>query len=65
MTVSERAGQPAEASMLVDVDKLVKAYYEERPDPSDAGQQVAFGTSGHRGSAPMRSFNEAHILANT
>jgi phosphoglucomutase len=65
MTVSERAGQPAEASMLVDVDKLVKAYYEERPDPSDAGQQVAFGTSGHRGSALKGSFNEAHILATT
>jgi phosphoglucomutase len=65
MTVSERAGQPAEASMLVDVDKLVKAYYEERPDPSDASQQVAFGTSGHRGSAFKGSFNEAHILATT
>ena len=65
MTVSERAGQPAEASMLVDVDKLVKAYYEERPDPSDASQQVAFGTSGHRGSALKGSFNEAHILATT
>src|SRR5215218_6524929 len=65
MTVSERAGQPADASMLVDVDKLVEAYYEERPDPSDAGQQVAFGTSGHRGSALRGSFNEAHILATT
>src|SRR4029450_6305165 len=65
MTVSERAGQPAEASMLVDVDKLVKAYYEERPDPGDASQQVAFGTSGHRGSALKGSFNEAHILATT
>jgi phosphoglucomutase len=65
MTVSERAGRPAEASMLVDVDKLVKAYYEERPDPSDASQQVAFGTSGHRGSALKGSFNEAHILATT
>jgi phosphoglucomutase len=65
MTVSERAGQPAEASMLVDVDKLVKAYYEEQPDPGDASQQVAFGTSGHRGSALKGSFNEAHILATT
>jgi phosphoglucomutase len=65
MTVSERAGQPADASMLVDVDKLVQAYYEERPDPGDASQQVAFGTSGHRGSALKGSFNEAHILATT
>jgi phosphoglucomutase len=65
MTVSERAGQPAEASMLVDVDKLVKAYYEERPDPSETSQQVAFGTSGHRGSSLKGSFNEDHILATT
>ena len=65
MTVSERAGRPAEASMLVDVDKLVKAYYEERPDPSEASQQVAFGTSGHRGSSLKGSFNEDHILATT
>jgi phosphoglucomutase len=65
MTVSERAGRPADASMLVDVDKLVKAYYEEQPDPSAASQQVAFGTSGHRGSALKASFNEAHILATT
>ena len=65
MTVSEQAGRPAEASMLVDVDRLVAAYYEERPDPGEATQQVAFGTSGHRGSALKASFNEAHILATT
>jgi phosphoglucomutase len=65
MTVNERAGRPAEASALVDVEQLVKAYYEERPDPSAAEQQVAFGTSGHRGSALKGSFNEAHILAAT
>jgi phosphoglucomutase len=65
MTVSERAGRPAEASMLVDVDRLVQAYYEERPDPTDPAQRVAFGTSGHRGSALKGSFNEAHILATT
>jgi phosphoglucomutase len=65
MTVSERAGRPAESSMLVDVDRLVKAYYEEQPDPGEATQQVAFGTSGHRGSALKGSFNEAHILATT
>jgi phosphoglucomutase len=65
MTVSERAGRPAEASMLVDVERLVRAYYEQRPDPGVAEQQVAFGTSGHRGSALKASFNEAHILATT
>ena len=65
MTVNEQAGRPADPSALVDVDKLVKAYYEERPDPGDAAQQVAFGTSGHRGSALKGSFNEAHILATT
>jgi len=65
VTVSERAGRPAEPSMLVDVDRLVRAYYEERPDPSDPAQQVAFGTSGHRGSALAGSFNEAHIVAMT
>jgi phosphoglucomutase len=65
MTVSERAGRPAEASMLVDVERLVRAYYDEQPDPSDPEQQVAFGTSGHRGSALKASFNEAHILATT
>ena len=51
--------------MLVDVDQLVRAYYEERPDPSDPAQQVAFGTSGHRGSAFQGSFNETHIAAMT
>jgi phosphoglucomutase len=65
MTVSERAGRPAEASMLVDVERLVRAYYDEQPDPSAPEQQVAFGTSGHRGSALKASFNEAHILATT
>jgi phosphoglucomutase len=65
VTVNERAGRPAEASALVDVEQLVKAYYEERPDPGDSSQQVAFGTSGHRGSALKGSFNEDHILATT
>ncbi len=51
--------------MLVDVDKLVQAYYEERPDPSVPQQRVAFGTSGHRGSSFDASFNEAHIVAVT
>ena len=59
------AGKPAPASILVDVARLVKAYWDERPDPSAAEQRVAFGTSGHRGSSLQRGFNEAHILAMT
>lgn len=58
------AGQPAPAESLIDVEALLEAYYD-RPDPSDPAQRVAFGTSGHRGSALKRSFNEAHILAIT
>jgi phosphoglucomutase len=49
--------------MLVDVSRLATTYYAERPDPSVAAERVAFGTSGHRGSAFERTFNEAHILA--
>jgi phosphoglucomutase len=63
--VSPLAGKPAEPSMLVDVTKLIAAYYTEIPDPSAPEQQVAFGTSGHRGSALKKSFNEWHILAIT
>jgi phosphoglucomutase len=59
------AGLPAPPSMLVDIPKLVTAYYTERPDPAVAAERVAFGTSGHRGSAFVRAFNEAHILAIT
>lgn len=62
---SPLAGQPAPASMLVDVVKLVAAYFSERPDPTVAAQRVAFGTSGHRGSAFDVSFNEWHVLAIT
>jgi phosphoglucomutase len=51
--------------MLVDLPKLITAYYTERPDPAIASQRVAFGTSGHRGSSFERSFNEAHVLAIT
>ena len=65
MTVSERAGKPAEPSLLVDVDRLIAAYYDTKPDPNVPAQQVAFGTSGHRGSSLDGSFNEAHILATT
>ena len=65
MTISERAGRPADPSILVDVEQLVGAYYDRRPDPSVAAQRVAFGTSGHRGSALNTAFNEAHIVATT
>ncbi len=57
------AGMPAVPSMLVDVPRLITAYFCERPDPSVSAQQVAFGTSGHRGSAFDRTFNEWHVLA--
>jgi phosphoglucomutase len=63
VAVSPLAGQPADASQLVDISRLVAAYYDERPDPGEPGQRVAFGTSGHRGSSLRRSFNEWHILA--
>ena len=65
MNVSPKAGLPADASLLVDVPKLVAAYYEDRPDPSIPAQRVAFGTSGHRGSSFDRAFNQWHILAIT
>lgn len=60
-----RAGQPAEASDLIDVDELIAAYYDRKPDVSIPEQRVAFGTSGHRGSSLSTSFNEDHILATT
>ena len=63
MNVSPLAGKLAPASMLVNSPRLVTAYYARQPDPSVAEQRVAFGTSGHRGSAFSHSFNEAHILA--
>ncbi len=61
----ERAGRPADPASLVDVDALIAAYHDIRPDPADPTQRVAFGTSGHRGSAFRAAFNEAHILATT
>jgi phosphoglucomutase len=61
--VNPLAGKPAPASVLVDVPRLITAYYTEKPDPSIAAQRVAFGTSGHRGSSFDGSFNEAHVLA--
>jgi phosphoglucomutase len=61
--VDSLAGQPAPANRLVDIPRLVTAYYSERPDPAVPAQRVAFGTSGHRGSSLELSFNEAHVLA--
>ncbi len=65
MSQHERAGQPARPSDLVDVAALLSAYTDIHPDPSDPAQRVAFGTSGHRGSALKAAFNEDHILATT
>jgi phosphoglucomutase len=61
--INPLAGKPADPSMLVNVPRLVTAYFAEKPDPSVASQRVAFGTSGHRGSALNHAFNENHILA--
>src|SRR5881396_1780472 len=58
-----RPGTLLDESELVDVSRLLGAYYDEHPDPSVPEQRVAFGTSGHRGSSLRASFNEAHVLA--
>jgi phosphoglucomutase len=63
MKVSPFAGKPPEPGMLVNVPRLITAYYTEVPDPLIPAQRVAFGTSGHRGSALQKAFNEWHILA--
>jgi phosphoglucomutase len=63
--IPDRAGQPATDADLVDVAALVTAYYTGHPDPAEPGQAVAFGTSGHRGSAFRLSFNDDHIAAAT
>jgi phosphoglucomutase len=65
MKIDPRAGQPAKAGDLVNVPKLIAAYYEERPDSDIPEQRVVFGTSGHRGSSFEKTFNEWHILAIT
>ena len=65
MAANPRAGQPAQPQDLIDLPHLVTAYYTVQPDPDDIDQQVAFGTSGHRGSSLDGAFNEAHILATT
>lgn len=63
MGVHELAGKPAPRSLLVNVPRLMAAYYANKPDASDSDQRVAFGTSGHRGASIKNSFNEGHILA--
>ncbi len=65
MPLSPLAGKPAPPEVLIDVDRLVAAYYDRRPDPDNPRERVAFGTSGHRGAAEDGAFNEAHILAIT
>ena len=65
MQVSPLAGKPAPAALLVNVAKLVTAYYTDVPDPTVVEQRISFGTSGHRGSSFARSFNEWHVLAIT
>jgi phosphoglucomutase len=65
MAINPAAGQPAQPSDLVNVSRLVTAYFADRPDPKIPEQRVSFGTSGHRGSSLHRAFNEWHILAVT
>jgi len=65
MALDPNAGKPATPSMLVNIPRLITAYYTGRPDPAVRAQRVAFGTSGHRGSSFALSFNEGHILAIT
>lgn len=65
MTIAPTAGQRPTEDLLVDVPRLITAYYAERPDPNVRDQRVAFGTSGHRGSSLKLAFNELHILATT
>ena len=60
---SPLAGEPAPQDLLINVPRLVSAYYTYKPDPDNEGERVSFGTSGHRGSSLTRSFNEDHILA--
>ncbi|HTB04312.1 MAG TPA: phosphoglucomutase (alpha-D-glucose-1,6-bisphosphate-dependent) [Bradyrhizobium sp.] len=61
--INPLAGKPADPSMLANIPRLVTAYFAEKPDPAIPSQRVAFGTSGHRGSALNNAFNENHILA--
>ncbi|MFN8492262.1 MAG: phosphoglucomutase (alpha-D-glucose-1,6-bisphosphate-dependent) [Caldilineaceae bacterium] len=63
MSVDKLAGKPAPRELLINVPRLISAYYTYQPDPANPAQRVAFGTSGHRGSSLKRTFNENHILA--
>lgn len=63
MNISPLAGKPADPANLVNIPKLISAYYSDKPDMSDPAQRVIFGTSGHRGSSFDKAFNESHILA--
>ena len=65
MNISSEAGKPADQGVLVDVAKLITAYFTDVPDHAVPAQRVAFGTSGHRGTAFRRSFNDAHVVAIT
>src|SRR5690606_28861985 len=65
MSLDLNAGRLPDDSTLTNIPRLISRYYSERPEPSDPAQQVAFGTSGHRGSSLKNSFNEWHILAVT
>jgi phosphoglucomutase len=65
MVINSAAGKPADPSILVNIPRLITAYYAQQPDVSIPAQKVAFGTSGHRGSSFSNSFNEWHILAIT
>ena len=65
MSISPLAGKPAPESILSNIPRLVTEYYALEPDPAVPAERVAFGTSGHRGSSSLRSFNEEHILAIT
>jgi phosphoglucomutase len=65
MAVHPGAGKPPDPEQLTDIPRLITAYYANRPDPRERTQRVSFGTSGHRGTSSLNSFNEAHILAVT
>lgn len=65
MNISPLAGKPASPDTLVNIPRLITAYYSNRPDAHEVAQQVAFGTSGHRGSSLQNTFNEWHVLAIT
>src|SRR5512139_2316665 len=63
MAIDPRAGQPAPRELLINIQRLVSAYYTCHPDPGEPAHRVSFGTSGHRGTSLENSFNEDHILA--